>query len=229
MEFTALIIKKMIIRNIKCIIPPILVFLLLCGCDDKNVILDEEYLTIRIKKDNTAHVHARFIFRNTERYNGTLAFPVTSWFKMKNFSASWNGENCATDILTAGDDSFFLIDGKHYHTVYRFDVPCSGKNISEHIITYSYIMPFTSFMKEHDAEGYYLEYILHTGGLWHGNVSKLRVEIISETGLSADKIIQLDGSYRGEISDDGRWVFNADNIELEKDIRLLVKRELPVY
>lgn len=228
-EFTALIIKKMIIRNIKYIFIPVLILLLLCGCEDKNVILDEEYLTIRLKKDNSVHVHVRCIFRNTKRYSGTLAFPVTSWFKMENFYSAWNGESCTTYIITAPSDSFFLIDGKHYQSVYKFDVPCSGKDVSEHIITYSYIMPFVSFMKEHDAEGYYLEYILHTGGVWHGNVSKLRVEIISETGLSADKVMQLNDSYSGEITGDGRWVFKADNIELEKDIRLLLKRKSAVY
>ncbi|HOP29157.1 MAG TPA: hypothetical protein PKZ64_06275 [Spirochaetota bacterium] len=215
--------KKIInTRSIKISFLPVLLLFLLCGCDNKKVILDEEYLTIRIKRDKTVHVHVRCIFKNTADYCSTLAFPVTEWFKMNNFTVTWNGENCICDTVSAPGESLFLIDNKHYSSVYRYDIPCSGRDTSEHIITYSYRMPFVSFMKEHNAEGYYLEYILHTGGLWHGNVSKLRVEIISETGFLKDRIIQLDGSYRGEFTGDGRWIFNADNIELEKDIRLLL-------
>jgi hypothetical protein len=211
-----------IIRSINSIILPVIILLLLCGCDDKKVILDEEYLTIRIKKNNTVHVHVRCIFRNTADYCSTLAFPVTEWFIMDNFSVTWNGENCISDIVSAPGESLFLIDGRHYKSVYRYNIPCSGSDTSEHIITYSYRMPFASFMKEHNARGRYLEYILHTGGLWHGNVSKLRVEIISETGFLKDRVIQLDGGYSGKVTGDGRWVFNADNIELQRDIRLLL-------
>jgi len=212
----------MFIRSIKRSFLPALLLFLLCGCDNKNVILDEEYLTIRIDRDRTVHVHVRCIFRNTESYCSTLAFPVTDWFKIYNFAAKWNGEDCVCDIVSAPEESLFLIDGRHYRSVYRYDIPCSGTETSEHIITYSYRMPFISFMKEYNARGHYLEYILHTGGLWYGNVSKLRVEIISETGFLKNKIIQLDGGYRGEVTGDGRWIFNADNIELKKDIRLLL-------
>lgn len=213
--------KTINIRSIKRSFLPVLLLLLLCGCENKKVILDEEYLTIRIDRDRTVHVYVRCIFRNTADYCSTLAFPVTDWFKMDNFSAAWNGENCITNIVSAPGGSLFLIDGRHYRSVYRYDIPCSGRETSEHIITYSYRMPFVSFMKEYNTRGHYLEYILHTGGLWYGNVSKLRVEIISETGFLKDRIIQLDGGYSGKVTGDGRWIFNADNIELKKDIRLL--------
>ena len=195
--------------------------LLVC-CEQGRVALDEEYVTIRVDSGYTVHVKVRCFFKNTSSFSAPLAFPVSDWVKMENFKALWNGEECAYELVTAPGSSLYSINGRHYRSVLKYSIPCTGSDRSEHVITYSYRMPYIAFEKDYESEGYYLEYILNTGALWYGRVSRLRVRVIFDQGVRVKNIITLDGAYRGGPAAGNTWVYDADNVELDRDIRMLL-------
>jgi hypothetical protein len=209
----------------------VFIFILLslpCLSDNvrKNIpLLQEEYLTIRIDKNLTAHVTARFIFAETMNYESDLAFPGTEWFDIENFTAIWDNKNLHVEHIKAADNFFFKFGTEKYKSLYKFRIPVTDKNTAEHIITYKYKLPFINFKKDYESKGYYIEYILKTGSSWSGRTSRLSVKIIFENSGLCSRIMHLNDSYVGKCEKDGLWIFEEEDIKLSRNIRLLIKSD----
>ncbi|HOP65081.1 MAG TPA: hypothetical protein PK358_11785 [Spirochaetota bacterium] len=217
--------KKKIKPFIRAFMAILLVLPIFQSCDTgKSVVLSEEYVNIRVGENHTATVHVNFIFTETENFTGTLlAFPKSEWFAMKGFTATWNDKKLSHETVTAPEGKYFSIGEETCSSLYTFRVPPGSAQKSVHTISYSYTMPYVDFSKEYEAEGRYLEYILRTGSLWHGRVSKLKVTVTTERPRACDKILILNGSFEGKCTNPNTWVFEGKDIELNRNIRLIIR------
>lgn len=220
--------KSIKLKNISAAFVVLILSPALRGASEKDVVPDvvlkEEYVDIHIDKNYTASVNVKFIFTSTRGYRSTLAFPVSDWIVMENFKAVWNGTLLDHDIVRAPAGKSFSIADERYGSIYRFRIPATAADTSEHSISYSYRIPYISFAKDYEREGYYVEYILKTGSLWHGNVLKLNITVTADEPLFSGKITYLDSSFHGRCVNSSRWEFNAIDIELTKNLRLLIPR-----
>ncbi len=184
--------------------------------------LKDEYVYIKVDDDFTVHVTVEFVFKNTEGYSGKLAFPGSDWFRYNNFTATWNGSVLDTEVHHAGNGQHYEINGDSYSSIITFNVPRTEIETSKHVIRYSYNAPYVKFEKDYGLEGYYIEYILRTGALWEGTVSKLHVRVETARNISCTRIKLLGNSLEGICLSDNIWGAEFKGAELERDIRLLI-------
>jgi hypothetical protein len=189
-----------------------------------SVVLKEEYINIRLDTKKIAYVNVKFIFDNTYNYMGDLAFPISEWIKMKNFKTIWNGKELKSAIIHAPSGHYYGIGDEKYQSLYKFTVPLTKTKKTEHTISYSYRIPFIDFNKDYSSKGYYVEYILKTGSFWKGRVTTLKIKINSDqTMVHCDQVLHLRDSYIGKCTGMNTWEFNAQDIELTKNINLLYR------
>lgn len=201
----------------------------LSGNDRTDIpVLNKEYLTIIIDKNLMAHVNVKFIFTKTKNYEADLAFPGSEWCNIENFTALWDNKKLQVEHIKASKNYFFKFGTEKYSSLYKFRIPVTDKDTTEHVISYKYKLPFIDFKKDYEAKGYYLEYILKTGSSWSGRTSKLSVKIIFYNKEFCSKILHLNDSYVGKCKNNGLWIFEKENIKLSKDIRLLIKSDKPL-
>jgi len=184
-------------------------------------VLEEEYVYIDIRENNIAEIKVVFHFENTSGYAGEMGFPGTYWFNYDNFTAEWNGVDLDIVFKTAPGGYYYEINNDRYSSIYKFKAPLSDKQNSVHIIRYTYTIPYVNFEKDLGMQGYYIEYILRTGSLWKGKVKKLFARVKMHGSMQCSSIMHLPGSYTGRCTSEKVWKFYAEDIELEKDIRLL--------
>jgi len=202
----------------------ILIFMLspVLNAGESTVRLYEEYVNIHIDKSFRAHVYVKFMFTGTRNYSSVLAFPVSDWIVMENFTATWNGKTLVCEKVDAPDGRFYIMVGERYRSVIKFTVPHTGSDNSEHVVSYTYKVPFISLLKDYEAEGYYIEYILKTGSLWKGRLAKLDISVSSDIPFRGT-IKHLDRSYTVQPAGAGKWEFTDRDIELDKNLRLLMR------
>ncbi len=209
-------------RSINTVLLMLLIISPAYSAGESQVKLQEEYVYIHIDKSRQAHVTVRFIFTGTRDYTRVLAFPVSSRVTMENFQVFWNGSPLPCEWTGAPEGRFFVMAGGRYRSLIKFTVPRTVTDRTEHIVNYTYRIPFFSLKKDYEAEGDYIEYILTTGSTWKGRVAKLKIVLISDIDYDGE-IMHLDKSYIIRPAGKGKWEFNGSDIELDKDLKILMR------
>lgn len=172
-------------------------------------------------------VVADFHFTGEGLSGMVLAFPEDDRTLYRDFHAFMilpgSVVNLPVSREAAPPDHYFDFRVAGYPALYRINIPEKIRSF-HHRISYNARLPlyFANGSKGERPEGYVVHYILKTGSTWEGVVDSLSVEVDPGPFRCKDLIAAVQ-SVQGSCSDDGKWHYESRNIELDKDVELVLK------
>lgn len=153
-----------------------------------------------------------------------IAFPATYWYPYKKFVQEFHGKNIPVTYQEAGEGKYYSFKEVNYPALYYGTLPAAEGNAHFMRSLYSFTAPELSTGTKDDLPaGYYLEYILRTGSGWGGPVDNLIVEVRFENS-KCSSIYVLEDSFQGNCVSQKLWRFSADNVVLDRDVRLVIQK-----
>lgn len=184
-----------------------------------------EVVHLRINESGRVHVRVTYDVEGLLPTPRCFVFPETAWFPLRRFRTRWNDVTLPIRALTPPADHNFYLAGIYCPRLLLFELPATSGSIHRLENTYDYQAPrFTPGKDENyqGKSGIYVEYILQTGALWKDDIGSVRVEV--DTGrFDCRRLRALPGGYEGRCVSRQRWVFAKNNLEPDRDIRLVME------
>lgn len=183
-----------------------------------------EVVRLRLDHSGRVSVHVIYQIRGRAPRAVHMAFPETDWFRLDHFRARWNRRELAVERRLPPKDTRFRLGAVDCPALFTFEVPAASGAAHTLENLYTYVPPRFAPGKDDDyfgTSGRYVEYILRTGALWEGVIGSVRVEF-DTGGVSCSRLAVLHGGYAGRCESERMWLFQARDIEPDRDIRLVI-------
>jgi hypothetical protein len=187
--------------------------------------MQSEVVELNELEDGDYSVRVTYQFQGRIWSSMQVAFPEPEEYRLKYFRRSWNGENIPVERKEAEPGYVFYLgsNANPYIAKHISSLPWTLQNHSVLIDEYIFTPPhYEPGSKSELSSGRYVEYILVTGASWDGVIESIEVVITLKDG-DCSRIQIMSDSYWGYCDEDGIWRAQLENVNPNKNIRLVVE------